>query len=84
MRAKTVLRSCVRRGRRRANLKNDLPTGGEDNEDERFDWEAGFRCLFELLTGDEKRVLEASEDWREALGAWGVWVNAGGRREDIP
>lgn len=49
-----------------------------------MEWEAGFRCLFELISGRESRILEASEDWREALGAWGVWVNPGGRREDLP
>lgn len=59
-------------------------SGGPDNQDERFDWEAGFRCLFELMEGNEKRILEASEDWREALGAWGIWVNAGGRRSELP
>lgn len=58
--------------------------GGEDGEEERLDWENGFRGLLELMEGKEKRVLDESEDWREALGAWGVWVNAGGRREDLP
>lgn len=67
-------------------LRDELTSfaGGEDREVERMDWETGFRCLLELMEGKEKRVLEASEDWREALGAWGVWVNAGGRREDLP
>lgn len=63
---------------------NDPVLGGRGQEEERAEWESGFRCLMELMEGREKRVLEVSEDWREALGAWGVWVNAGGRREGLP
>ncbi|KAK4050234.1 hypothetical protein OIV83_003555 [Microbotryomycetes sp. JL201] len=63
---------------------SDSVLGGPDNEDERLDWEAGLRCLFELLAGIESRILEASEDWREALAAWTVWVNPGVRRSDLP
>jgi nuclear pore complex protein Nup85 len=52
--------------------------------DEAEDWTIGFKALFELMEGKESRVLEVTEDWREALGAWGLWVNPGGRREDLP
>lgn len=55
-----------------------------EDEDVRLEMEAGFRCLMELMGGVEARVLDASEDWREALGAWGVWVNPGGRRAGVP
>lgn len=65
-------------------FETDSNLGGDKNEEERLDWEAGFRCLIELIEGREKRILEASEDWREALGAWGIWVNPGGRREGLP
>ncbi|KAI5478837.1 nuclear pore complex protein Nup85 [Pseudohyphozyma bogoriensis] len=54
------------------------------DEDTRLSFEAFFRVVLEILAGSQKRVLEASEDWREALGAWGVWVNPGERREDLP
>ncbi len=57
---------------------------GELGSDEAEDWTIGFKSLFELMEGKESRVLEVTEDWREALGAWGVWVNPGGRREDLP
>ena len=57
---------------------------GELGADEAEDWAVGFRGLFELMEGREGRVLEVTEDWREALGAWGVWINPGGRREDLP
>ena len=52
--------------------------------DQAEDWAMGFKGLFELMEGKEARVLEVTEDWREALGAWGVWVNPAGRREDLP
>ncbi|BGP19179.1 hypothetical protein JCM10213v2_007266 [Rhodosporidiobolus nylandii] len=68
-----------------AAAEKDSILGGPDGEDERLEWEAGFRCLLDLLSGRESRVLEVSEDWREALAAWGLWVNpAGFRREDLP
>ncbi|KAM0786288.1 hypothetical protein ACM66B_001767 [Microbotryomycetes sp. NB124-2] len=64
--------------------ESDPVLGGADNEDERLDWEAGFKCLFELLAGVQNRILEASEDWREAVAAWAVLVNPGVRRSDLP
>lgn len=48
------------------------------------DWEDGFRGIFELCAGKEGRILEVSEDWKEALAAWGIWVNPTGKREDLP
>ncbi|ORY69411.1 Nup85 nucleoporin-domain-containing protein [Leucosporidium creatinivorum] len=65
-----------------AAAEEDEVLGADD--DLRLDFETSFRCLFELLNGSESRVLEVAEDWREALGAWGVWVNPGGRREGVP
>lgn len=56
----------------------------ELGDDEAEEWTTGFRGLLEILNGEQGRVLEATDDWREALGAWGVWVNPGGRREDLP
>lgn len=67
----------------RALADPDFKRTGAD-EDLRLDFETSFRTLLDLLNGSESRVLEVSEDWREALGAWGVWVNPGGRREGIP
>ncbi|KAL1411069.1 hypothetical protein Q8F55_002016 [Vanrija albida] len=47
-------------------------------------WEDDFRSVLELLEGKAERVFEESSDWREAIGAWGVLVNVGLRRDDIP
>lgn len=60
-----------------------MEQGGESDETEEYE-AAQLLSLFALADGGEDSVLEASEDWREALGAWGVWVNAGGRREGLP
>ncbi|KAL8279181.1 hypothetical protein RQP46_008437 [Phenoliferia psychrophenolica] len=46
--------------------------------------EDGLRGLLKILVGEEGAVLEHSEDWREAVAAWGVWVNSGLRRDDLP
>lgn len=48
------------------------------------DWEDNFRIVVELMQGDEERVLEEANDWKEALGAWGVLVDVGLRRDDLP
>lgn len=55
-----------------------------DDEEKRAEWEAGFRGIFELCEGKEKRILEVSEDWKEALAAWLIWVNVRARRKDLP
>lgn len=47
-------------------------------------WEDDFRAVIELMEGRVERVLEESADWREALGAWGVLVDVGLRRDDLP
>ncbi len=36
------------------------------------------------MEGKAERVLEEAADWREAVGAWGVLVDLGMRRDDLP
>lgn len=59
-------------------------TDGEDVEGEAQAVEESVGALVELLAGGEARVLEESVDWKEALGAWGVWVRPGLKRDDLP
>jgi nuclear pore complex protein Nup85 len=64
-------------------------TGGKKGkwfgEDERrwSGWENDFRIVVELMEGSSERVLEESSDWREALGAWGILVDVGMKRDDL-
>lgn len=51
--------------------------GAQDDDEE------GLKELMELLLGNEEVILERSEDWKEAVAAWGVWVNPGLRRDDL-
>ncbi|GAA5853785.1 hypothetical protein JCM8547_007448 [Rhodosporidiobolus lusitaniae] len=68
-----------------SSASSDPILGGSDSADERSEWESGFKALLDLLSGRESRILEIAEDWREAMAAWGLWVNPGGlRREDLP
>ncbi|CAD6891279.1 unnamed protein product [Tilletia laevis] len=55
-----------------------------DGDDERLDLEVGFMILLGTLAGDSERILEASESWQEALGAWGLLVQPSLTREDVP
>lgn len=50
---------------------------GEGTEEE-------VRLVVELMEGNEETVLAQAADWREALGAWGVLVDVGLRRDDLP
>ncbi|GAA5821729.1 hypothetical protein JCM11251_000992 [Rhodosporidiobolus azoricus] len=53
--------------------------------DEKSEWTAFLSTLLSLLSGSSSHILDLSEDWREALAAWGLWVNPGSfRREDLP
>lgn len=63
---------------------SDRTKSHEDIEDERLEFEAQFRCLLELMIGVKERVFEACDDWREALGAWGVLVQPALKRDDVP
>lgn len=54
-------------------------------QDERYDWQAGFKCMLMLLAGDVSTVLDASEEgWRSALCAWCLLVRPSLRRDDLP
>ena len=56
----------------------DPPTGDWDEAEE------DLRVVIELMEGKAERVLEQAADWREAVGAWGILVDVGMRRDDLP
>jgi nuclear pore complex protein Nup85 len=58
--------------------------GLDELEDERLELEAQFRCLLEVMAGVQERVFEACDDWREALGAWGILIQPALKRDDVP
>ncbi|CAO1617487.1 unnamed protein product [Jaminaea pallidilutea] len=55
----------------------------EEAEDLRLSLEAGLRIFLEVLAGNKERVVEAAEDWREALAAWGTLVDVGLKRDGL-
>jgi nuclear pore complex protein Nup85 len=46
--------------------------------------EAEFRTVVDLMEGSEEAVLVEAGSWREAVGAWGLLVDVGLRRDDLP
>lgn len=46
--------------------------------------EKDLRLLIELMEGNKEKVLEQSETWREALGAWGLLVQVDMSRDEVP
>ncbi len=48
------------------------------------EWNEEFRVVIEVMEGKSDRILEEANDWREAVGAWGVLVDVGLRRDDLP
>lgn len=65
-------------------VESELSHTSSSANDMRLELEAQFRCLYELLCGVEDRVLEFSEDWKEALCAWGLLVLPAMKRDDVP
>jgi nuclear pore complex protein Nup85 len=55
-----------------------------DTNREWASWEEDFRSVTELLEGKSERLFQEVSDWREAVGAWGVLVDVGLRRDDLP
>lgn len=55
----------------------------EDAEDTRLSLEAGLRVFLEVLAGNRERVVEAAEDWKEALAAWATLVDVGLKRDGM-
>lgn len=55
----------------------------EEAEDLRLSLEAGLRIFLEVLAGNRERVVEAAEDWKEALTAWGTLVDVGLKRDGL-
>jgi nuclear pore complex protein Nup85 len=51
-------------------------------------WRNGLETLFGVLAGDKNVIMEFCEkvDWelRDAIGAWGLWVDIRLKREDLP
>lgn len=63
-----------------------LGTGASGRSDANMkgkDWEAELKSVAELMEGKAEKVLDEASDWREALGAWGVLVDPGLRRDDL-
>lgn len=54
------------------------------DEDELLHFQASFKILLEIMSGDEERVSEACYDWREAVGAHLLWVHPTCRRDGLP
>lgn len=73
-----------------AQLRADIVTfeGGRGRgnwfDGEWSSWEEDFRSVTELLEGKPERLFQEAADWREAVGAWGVLVDVGLRRDDLP
>lgn len=55
----------------------------EEAEDLRLSLEAGLRVFLEVLAGNKERVVEAAEDWKEALAAWATLVDVGLQRSGL-
>lgn len=67
-------------GRSRAHWLDTTNSGSR----EWSEWEDNFKSLVELMEGKPERVLAEVNDWREAIGAWGVLVDVWLRRDDLP
>lgn len=69
-------------------VQDELVDGGDNDEeaaeDLRFSLEAGLRIFLEVLAGNKERVIEAAEDWKEALAAWATLVDVGLKRSGLP
>ncbi|MBW0487382.1 hypothetical protein O181_027097 [Austropuccinia psidii MF-1] len=63
---------------KRSNLGNAF------DEDDLIHFQASYKILLEILSGDEERISEACYDWREALGAHLLWVDPLCKRDDLP
>lgn len=47
-------------------------------------WEEFFMECVDVLLGNEDKILELVDGWKGALGVWGVFVNVGIKRDDLP
>jgi len=64
--------------------KNLADTANAFDEDDLLHFQASYKILLEILSGDENRISEACFDWQEALGAHLLWVNPCCKRDDLP
>jgi nuclear pore complex protein Nup85 len=46
--------------------------------------EKDLRTLVDIMEGKAEKVLEQSDNWREALGAWGILVKVNMSRDEVP
>ncbi|KAA1082739.1 hypothetical protein PGT21_012664 [Puccinia graminis f. sp. tritici] len=66
------------------NEKNRPDSENAFDEDDLIHFQASYKILLEILSGDESRISEACYDWQEALGAHLLWVNPFCKRDDLP
>lgn len=64
--------------------KNLTDAANAFDEDDLLHFQASYKILLEILSGDETRISEACFDWQEALGAHLLWVNPCCKRDDLP
>lgn len=57
---------------------------GDELINTRCEWQAELGVLMRVMLGDKDSLLEVCSTWAEALGAWGVLVSPGLKRNDIP
>lgn len=48
------------------------------------EWGSDLSTVIDIMEGKKETVLEESADWREAVGAWGLLVDVGLKRDDLP
>lgn len=65
-------------------LSGGRPRGRWIEDSQWAGWESDLRTVIDLMEGKAERILEEAADWREAAGAWGVLVDVGMRRDDLP
>lgn len=53
------------------------------DSDERNFIQVNLGNLFLVLLGDQEKIMEMSDDWRDALGAWGLYVDPSLKRTDL-
>lgn len=46
--------------------------------------QTGLSTLTAILRGDQSSLLQASDDLREAVACWGIWVNPSMRASNVP
>ncbi|POV93890.1 hypothetical protein PSTT_17135 [Puccinia striiformis] len=63
---------------------NSHDSGIAFDEEDLIHFQASYKILLEILSGDQSRISETCYDWQEALGAHLLWVNPFCKRDDLP